>query len=80
MMSISASVRDLKKIERGFADTLRKLRKELEKLEGEKASLFEEIEDLKARGKARASKLREEVETLREEVEVFRGLISAAES
>ena len=68
------SVRDLKRIEEGLANTLRKLREEIEKLEKEKASLFEEIEDLKVMGKKRVDKLRGEVKTLREEVELFRKL------
>ena len=68
------SVRDLKKIEEGLANTLRKLREEIEKLEEEKASLFEEIEDLKVMGKERVDKLRGEVKTLRDEVELFRKL------
>ena len=68
------SVRDLKKIEEGLANTMRKLREEIGKLEKEKASLFEEIGDLKVMGKERVDKLRGEVKTLREEVELFRKL------
>lgn len=71
-------VHELKRIEGGLANTLRNLREELKKLEREKASLFEEIEGLKARGKERVDKLREEVETLREEVKVFRQLIDTS--
>jgi CHAD domain-containing protein len=68
------SVHDLKRIEEGLTNTLRKLRKEIEKLENEKANLFEEIENLKVIGKERVDKLRGEVKTLREEVELFKEL------
>lgn len=78
MTSISENVRELKRINGGLANTLRKLREEIEKLEREKADLFKEIEGLKATGKERVSTLREEIETLRGEVKVFRKLIDTS--
>ena len=68
----------MKRINGGLFNTLRELRVEIEKLEKEKANLFKEIEGLKARGKERASTLREEIETLRGEVKVFRKLIDTS--
>ncbi len=78
MTSISESVCELQRINGGLANTLRKLRDEIERLEKEKADLFKEIESLKATGKERVSTLREEIETLRSEVKVFRKLIDTS--
>jgi len=76
--SISENVQELKRINGGLDNTLRKLREEIEKLEREKADLFKEIKGLKATGKERVSTLREEIETLRGEVKVFRKLIDTS--
>jgi chromosome segregation ATPase len=78
MTSLSESLRELKGINGGLSNTLRKLRVEIEKLEKEKADLFKEIDGLKATGKERVSTLREEIETLRGEVKVFRKLIDTS--
>lgn len=78
MTSISENVHELKRINGGLANVLRKLREEIEKLEREKANLFKEIEGLKATGKERVSTLREEIETLRGEVKVFRKLVDTS--
>lgn len=70
----------MKSIEGEFVKTLRKLREEIEKLERQKASLFEEIEDLRAKAEERANKLRDEVETLQKEVAALKETIATPES
>jgi predicted nucleic acid-binding Zn-ribbon protein len=63
-----------------FVKTLKELREEIEKLGKEKASLFEEIEDLRARGETTANRLRDEVDMLRREVDALKGAINDSES
>jgi len=77
---MAEGVREMKKIKRGLANTLKELREEIEKLEREKASLFDEIEDLKARGTEKVDKLRGEVQTLREDVKMLREIVDTHES
>jgi len=63
-----------------FVKILRGLREEIEKLGKEKLTLFEEVENLRAKGEETANKLRDEVEMLRREVEALKGAIDASES
>lgn len=59
--------------------TLRSLREKIEKLEGEKAGLLDEIENLRKAGEEKATALEEEVTTLRKEVESLKKLVGSLE-
>jgi len=59
--------------------TLRSLRKKIDKLESEKADLLEEVEKLRKVGEEKASALEEEVATLRKEVESLKDLVGSLE-
>jgi len=63
-----------------FVKALRDLREEIENLGKEKASLFQEVENLKVKGELTANKLRDEVEMLRKEVEALKIVINNSES
>jgi len=62
-----------------FVKALRELREEIESLGKEKASLFQEVENLKVKGEITANKLRDEVEMLRKEVEALKIAIDNSE-
>ncbi len=59
--------------------TLRNLRKKIDNLESEKASLLEEIEKLKKVGEEKAEALEQEVATLRKEMESLKELVGNLE-
>jgi predicted nucleic acid-binding Zn-ribbon protein len=70
------SLQALKNLEREFMQLLRDLRKKIETLEKEKTGLLAEIESLKEKGEAKASRLENEVTLLRKEVEALETLFN----
>ncbi|MBE0512320.1 hypothetical protein IBX38_04645 [Candidatus Bathyarchaeota archaeon] len=78
-ITIKGIIKEIKGIEKGLMQTLRSLRKKIEKLESEKADLLEEIEKLRKAGEEKASALETEVATLRKEVKSLKELLGDLE-
>jgi len=72
-------VKQLKDVEEGLMKMLKELRKKIELLENERASLLAEVENLKKAAEAKASKLESEVNKLREEVKALKELLGETE-
>lgn len=70
---------ELKGVEEDLMKLLRDLRKNIEVLENERASLLAEVENLKKVAEAKAGKLESEVNKLREEVKALKELLSEPE-
>lgn len=77
--SFQLMVEQLKGVEEGLMKLLRELRKKIEALENERASLLAEVENLKKTAEAKASKLENEVNHLREEVKALKELLGETE-
>lgn len=78
-VSFQLMVEQLKGVENGLMTVLRELRKKIEALEKERASLLAEVENLKKVAEAKAGKLENEVSKLREEVKALKVLLGESE-
>jgi predicted nucleic acid-binding Zn-ribbon protein len=78
-VSFQLMVEQLKGVENGLMTVLRELRKKIEALEKERASLLAEVENLKKVAEAKAGKLENEVSKLREEVKALKELLGETE-
>ena len=73
---ITQNLQALKNLEKEFTQLHRNLRKKIETLKKEKASLLSEIENLKEKGEAKARNLENEVISLRKEVKALETLFN----
>jgi len=77
--NIKNIVEKITEIREGLTQTLRALRKKINTLETERASLLVEIEQLKKVAESRANALEVEVKQLREEIRSLRELLGVSE-
>lgn len=73
---IPQNLQALKNLEKEFTQLHRNLRKKIETLKKEKASLLAEIECLKEKGETKARNLENEVATLKKEVKALETLFN----
>jgi len=78
-ITVKCGIAEIKRIETGLMQNLRKLREKIEKLENDKADLMAEIEELREAGEKKASTLEEEVTTLKKEAKSLKKLLKSLE-
>ena len=66
----------LVKVQNGLQTSLRSIREKIERLESEKADLFDTIQELKIKGVKKAENLEKEVKGLRKEVTALQILLN----